>query len=93
MYVVMDSNSESSFLRARQLLRTEGALSKAEFEELVAVLDEVNGTQFLALTSDPEHQRVLRLVDRYSRRQIGPILTVMVVLFFLSVAIGISLAL
>lgn len=93
MHVVMVSNSESAFLRARELLRSEGALSKAELEELVFVLDEVNGTQFLALTSDPEHDRVLRLMDRYSRRRTREILMIMVVLFFLSVGMGIFLTL
>lgn len=88
MAQAMNSSTERAFRRAREILRKEGALTNDELEELDALFDEVNGTQFMALTQDPEHQTTLRQYDRYARRPAMPILITMVVLLVFSIVMG-----
>lgn len=89
MALSMNSSTERAFLRAREILRKEGALTSAECNELEELFDEVSGTQFMALTQDPEHSRALREYDRHTRRPAMPILITMVVLLIFSIAMGI----
>lgn len=93
MALAMNSSTERAFLRAREILRKEGALTSAECSELEELFDEVNGTQFMALTQDPEHSRTLREYDRHTRRPALPILITMVVLLIFSIAMGIYVSL
>ena len=70
-------------------MRKEGALNPAECEELKELFDAVNGTQFMALTQDPDHTRALREYDRYVRRPALPILVAMVTLLIISIIMGV----
>lgn len=88
MATAMNSSTERAFRRARAILRKEGALASVECEELKALFDEVNETQFMALTQDPEHTRALREYDRYIRRPALPILVAMVSLLIISIIMG-----
>ena len=88
MALAMNSSTERAFQRAREILRKEGALTTAECEELEALLDEVNGTQFMALTQDPEHRAALKQYDRYTRRPAMPIFITLVVLLIFSIVMG-----
>lgn len=91
--MVMDQMTERVFLRARAILRKEGALTNADYAELEVLFDEVSGTQFMALTQDPEHRRALRGYDRYTRRPAIPIMITMLVLLLFSIAMGIYVTL
>ena len=88
MATAMNSSTERAFRRAREILRKEGALTNVECEELRDLFDAVNGTQFMALTQDPEHTRTLREYDRYVRRPALPILVTMVTLLIISIIMG-----
>lgn len=88
MALAMNSSKERAFRRAQEILRKEGALTSAECQELEELFDEVTGTQFMALTQDPEHSRTLREYDRYTRRPALPILITMVVFLIFSIAMG-----
>lgn len=88
MATAMNSSTERAFRRAREILRKEGALTNVECEELTDLFDAVNGTQFMALTQDPEHTRTLREYDRYVRRPALPILITMVTLLIISIIMG-----
>lgn len=88
MAFAMNSSTERAFLRAKELLRKESALTNAECEELEELFDEVNGTQFIALTQDPEHAQALRRYDRHAWRPAMPILITMVVLLLFSIVMG-----
>lgn len=89
MATAMNSSTERAFRRAREILRKEGALNPAECEELKELFDAVNGTQFMALTQDPDHTRALREYDRYVRRPALPILVAMVTLLIISIIMGV----
>lgn len=89
MATAMNSGTERAFHRAKEILRKEGALTPVECEELKELFDEVNGTQFMALTQDPRHTRALREFDRYVRRPALPILIGMVSLLIISIIMGI----
>lgn len=80
--------TELAFLRAREILRKEGELTSADCEELERLFDDVNGTQFMALTQDPAHKHALRTYNRYVRRPAMPIIITMVVMLALSIAMG-----
>lgn len=88
----MNSSTERAFHRAREILRKEGALTIAECEELEELFDEVNRTQFMVLTQDPEHTRALREYGRYYRRPALPILVSMVTLLIISIIMGIHVS-
>lgn len=85
----MNSGVERAFLRAKELLRKESTLTDQECDELCELFDEVSGSQFLALTQDPEHARALREYDRHNRRPGRKIIAAMTVLFVISVLMGI----
>lgn len=89
----MNSNKEHAFVRARELLRKESALTHAECEELEGLFDDVTGTQFMALAQDPQHKRALRQYDRHTWRPAMPILITMIVLLVLSVVMGLYVSL
>ena len=93
MALAINSGTSCAFLRARDLLRMESALTDEQFEELESLLHEVNGTQFVALTSDPQHQRMLLAYDKFARRRAFPILAAMTSAFVISVLIGGALVL
>lgn len=93
MAFAMNSSTERAFQRAKELLRKESALTHAECDELEVLFEEVNRSEFMALTQDPQHHRSLRQYDRYVRRHARPIIAVMVVLFVVSVVVGAFLAL
>ncbi len=93
MAMAMNSSTERAFQRAREILRKEGALTTAECEELETLLDEVSGTQFMALTQDPEHRRALKQYDWHTRRPAMPIFITLVVLLAFSIAMGIYVSL
>lgn len=88
MALAMNSTTERAFLRAREILRKEGALTSAECDELEELFDQVNGTQFMALTQDPEHSRTLREYDRHLWRPARPILITMAFMVVLSIVMG-----
>lgn len=88
MAMAMNSSTERAFQRAREILRKEGALSTVECEELEVLLDVVSGTQFMALTQDPEHRRALKQYDWHIRRPAMPIFITLVVLLVCSIAMG-----
>lgn len=75
-----------AFGRAQEILRREGRLTTAECEELEALFEEVDGSQFLALIHDPAHTRSLREYDRYVWRPALPVLATVVALLFVSIA-------
>ena len=93
MATATNSSTERAFRRAREILRKEGALTIVECEELRNLFDAVNGTQFMALTHDPEHARTLREYDRHVRRPALPILVTMVTLLMFSIIMGVYLSL
>ena len=88
MALVMSSGTERAFLRAEELLRTESALTSPQLEELEELFHELSGTQFMALISNSQHDRVLRQYDRYIHKRVRPIIAGMTVLFVISVIIG-----
>lgn len=89
MAFAMNSSAERTFLRAKELLRKDRALTDGDCEELEVLFDEVSGTQFMALTQDPNHARSLQQYYRHTRRPALPIIIGMVVLFVFSVIMGI----
>jgi len=89
MAIAMNSSTERAFLRAKELLRKEGALTSDESDELQQIFDEVSGTQFIALTKDPNHARALLEYDRHTRRHVRPIIILMLALFVVSVVVGV----
>lgn len=91
--LAMTGDKENAFVRAKELLRTERRLTEAECEELQGLFDDVTGTQFMALTQDPQHQLALRQYDRHTWRPAKPILITMIVLLVLSVAMGLFVSL
>lgn len=88
MAFALNSSTERAFERAKELLRKERALTKAECDELEELFDEVNGTQFMALTQDPSHARALREYDRHVWRPAQTIIIALVGLFVISVIMG-----
>jgi len=88
MATVMNSSAERAFLRAREILGKEGALTILECEELEELFEDVNGTQFIALTHAPEYRNALREYDRYLRRPARPIVWALLALVLVSVAMG-----
>lgn len=88
MAIAMNSSTERAFLRAKELLRKENALTKAECVELEELFEEVSRTQFIALTQDPEHARALRRYDRHVWRPAMPILITLLVLLLVSIVMG-----
>lgn len=89
MAFAMNSGVERTFLRAKELLRKESTLTDLECDELAELFDEVSGSQFMALTQDPEHARTLREYDRHTQRPGRRIIAAMMVLFLFSVLMGI----
>ena len=88
MVLAMNSTSERAFQRAKELLSKESALTHPECDELEELFDEVSGSQFIALTQDPQHRRTLRQYDRYVHRHARMITAVLAILFIVSVVIG-----
>ena len=91
--LAMTTSTELAFLRAREILRKGGELTSADCEELERLFDDVNGTQFLALTQDPEHRRALRTYDHFVRRPAMPIIITMVAMLVVSIIMGAYFAL
>jgi len=89
MAYAMNRDVERAFLQAKELLRKESTLTDLECDELAELFEAVSGSQFLALTQDPQHARALREYDRHTRRPGRRIIAAMTALFVFSVLMGI----
>lgn len=80
---------ECAFLRAKEILRTESALTRAECEELDRLFEVIDATQYIALTQDTRHERALREYHGRTPVAVRLIVTMMTMLFVVSVVMGV----
>jgi hypothetical protein len=86
--LAQSGNAEPAILRAREILRYDRDLTRAQFHELDGLLRTVSHAQFAVLTDDPLHQARLRQYEALSWQNSGLSVLIPAVLIMLGAALS-----